>query len=521
MRVEIMDTTLRDGEQTQGVSYSPLEKLHVAKLLLKDLKVDRIEVASARVSSGEFEAIKHITDWARHNNMHRKIEVLGFVDGDVSLNWINDAGGKVINLLCKGSLRHLEKQLKKTPEKHISDIRELIRKATARDMEVNIYLEDWSNGMIYSEDYVLYFLESLKNEEIQRFMLPDTLGILNPDQTFQFCSKMIEKFPDLRCDFHAHNDYDLAVANVYSAVKAGIPGVHTTINGLGERAGNAPLSSVLGVLRDLMNVETGVNEFEITKASRIVETFSGIRIPVNKPVIGENVFTQTSGVHADGDSKDNLYFNNLLPERFGRKRKYALGKQSGKATIRKNLEEFGLFLNPESLTKVTQRVIELGDKKENVTTEDLPFIIADVLGNEQINYQIFIKNYSLSLSYGLKPFASVQIEIDGNLYQETSSGDGQYDAFMRALHIIYDKLGKQYPLLTDYQVSIPPGGKTDAFVETVITWDYNGKEFKTRGFDADQTESAIKATERMLNIIENLELNSLHNQKLIDVAHGF
>ena len=250
------------------------------------------------------------------------------------------------------------------------------------------------------------------------------------------------------------------LANVFSAVQAGIKGIHTTINGLGERAGNAPLSSVIGVLRDLLNIETGINEFEITKASKIVETFSGIRIPVNKPVIGENVFTQTSGVHADGDSKDNLYFNSLLPERFGRKRKYALGKQSGKATIRKNLEEFGLFLNPESLTKVTQRVIELGDKKENVTTEDLPFIIADVLGSEQINYKIFIKNYSLSLSYGLKPFASVQIEIDGNLYQETSSGDGQYDAFMKALRIIYDKLGKAISC-TDRLPGINSSGRKD------------------------------------------------------------
>jgi D-citramalate synthase len=504
MRVEIMDTTLRDGEQTQGVSYTPLEKLHIAKLLLRDLKVDRIEVASARVSSGEFDALSKITEWARHNNLHRKVEVLGFVDGEISLNWINDAGGKVNNLLCKGSLRHLEKQLRKTPEQHVNDIKGIIRKAEAREMEVNIYLEDWSNGMINSEEYVFFMLDSLKDENIMRFMLPDTLGILNAEQTFDFCKKIVDSYPSLHFDFHAHNDYDLAVANVFAAVKAGVKGIHTTINGLGERAGNAPLSSVIGVLRDQLHAETGVNEFEITNASKIVETFSGIRIPVNKPVIGENVFTQTSGIHADGDSKDNLYYNNLLPERFGRKRKYALGKQSGKATIKKNLEDFGLFLDPESLTKVTQRVIELGDKKENVTPEDLPFIIADVLGREQINYKIFIKNYSLSLSYGLKPSANIQVEIDGNLYQETSSGDGQYDAFMKALRLIYDKLGKQYPLLTDYQVSIPPGGATDALVETVITWDLNGKEFRTKGLDADQTESAIKATERMLNIIEGL-----------------
>jgi D-citramalate synthase len=516
MRVEIMDTTLRDGEQTQGVSYSPPEKLHIAKLLLKDLKVDRIEVASARVSQGEFEALKQITEWARHNNLHRKVEVLGFVDGDISINWIRDAGGKVINLLCKGSLRHLEKQLRKTPEQHVADIRKIIAKAEAFDMDVNIYLEDWSNGMINSPDYVFFMIDSLKDERVERIMLPDTLGILGPDQTFEYCKKIVEKYPDVHFDFHPHNDYDLAIANIHSAVRAGVKGLHTTINGLGERAGNAPLSSVIGILRDLLKAETGINEFEITKASKMVETFSGIRIPVNKPIIGEFVFTQTSGVHADGDSKDNLYFNNLLPERFGRKRKYALGKQSGKATVKKNLEEFGLSLNPDSLAKVTQKVIELGDKKENLTTEDLPFIIADVLGSEQINYKILIKNYSLSLSAGLKPSANIQVQIDDNLYQETSSGDGQYDAFMKALHKIYDKLEKHLPSLTDYQVSIPPGGKTDAFVETVISWDFLGREFRTRGLDADQTESAIKATEKMLNIIEGL-YEEVNNKAILKV----
>jgi D-citramalate synthase len=447
-----------------------------------------------------------ITRWARRNNFQKKVEVLGFIDGDISINWIHDAGGKVVNLLCKGSLRHLEKQLRKTPEQHVNDIKGIINRAGELGMDVNIYLEDWSNGMIYSEDYVYYMIDNLKDEKIKRIMLPDTLGILNPDQTYTFCRKIVDKYPALHFDFHPHNDYDLAVANVYSSVRAGIKGVHVTINGLGERAGNAPLSSVIGVLHDQLKVETGVNEFEITKASKIVETFSGIRIPVNKPVIGENVFTQTSGVHADGDSKDNLYYNNLLPERFGRKRKYALGKQSGKATIKKNLEEFGLDLNPESLAKVTQRVIELGDKKENVTPEDLPFIISDVLGNDRADYKIFIKNYSLSLSFGLKPFASVQIEIDGSIYQETSSGDGQYDAFMKAIRVIYDRLGKELPILTDYEVSIPPGGKTDALVETVITWNFKNREFRTKGLDADQTESAIKATEKMLNIVENSEI---------------
>jgi len=517
MKVEILDTTLRDGEQTQGVSYSPLEKLHIATMLLRDLKADRIEVASARVSPGEQEAVRLITSWAEQNGMAESVEVLGFVDGTGSIDWIREAGGRVINLLCKGSLRHLEKQLRKTTDEHIGDILDIVAMAEARDMIVNIYLEDWSNGMLSSPEYVFRMVDALSVSSIRRIMLPDTLGILNPDQTFDFCSQMTARHPEVHFDFHPHNDYDLSVANVFASVKAGVKGIHATVNGLGERAGNAPLSSVIALLRDHLNAETGVKEYEITRVSRMVEKFSGIRIPVNKPVIGANVFTQTSGVHADGDRKDNLYCSHLSPERFGRKREYALGKQSGKATIRKNLEEYGMELSPELIARVTERVIELGDKKESVTREDLPFIIADVLGEDRSGYRVFIRNYSLNLTCGLKPSASVQVEIDGILHQETAAGDGQYDAFMKALRMIYESLGTGLPLLTDYEVSIPPGGKTDALVETVIRWNHNGREFRTRGLDADQTESAIKATEKMLNIICRNETNHKHN-KLIAIT---
>ena len=435
--MEILDTTLRDGEQTKGVSYSPHEKLHIATMLLRDLKTDRIEVASARVSPGEQEAVRLITSWAEQNGMADRIEVLGFVDGARSLDWIREAGGRVINLLCKGSSRHLEKQLRKTPDEHLCDILDIVSMAETRDMIVNIYLEDWSNGMLSSPGYVIRMVDALAGSGIKRIMLPDTLGILNPDQTFNFCSQMTARQPEVHFDFHPHNDYDLSVANIFSAVKAGVRGVHTTVNGLGERAGNAPLSSVIALLRDHLDAETDVNEYEITRISRMVEKFSGIRIPVNKPVIGANVFTQTSGVHADGDRKDNLYCSTLGPERFGRKREYALGKQSGKATIRKNLEEFGLELSPDLIARVTERVIELGDKKESVTRDDLPFIIADVLGDDRSGYRVFIRNYSLNLTCGLKPSASVQVEIDGILHQETAAGDGQYDAFMKALRKVY------------------------------------------------------------------------------------
>ncbi len=186
MQIEIMDTTLRDGEQTSGVSFSAHEKLSLAKILLQDVKVDRIEVASARVSEGEFECVNAITTWAKKNGLIDHVEVLGFVDGKVSVDWITSAGGRVINLLAKGSQRHVELQLRKTPEQHLADIKELIAYADSQNVDVNIYLEDWSNGMISSPDYVFFMVDGLKDTSIKRFMLPDTLGILNPDQTLDF-----------------------------------------------------------------------------------------------------------------------------------------------------------------------------------------------------------------------------------------------------------------------------------------------------------------------------------------------
>jgi D-citramalate synthase len=237
--------------------------------------------------------------------------------------------------------------------------------------------------------------------------------------------------------------------------------------------------------------------------SRIVSSYSGLRIPNNKPVTGDSVFTQCAGIHADGDNKNNLYYNDLLPERFGRMREYALGKMSGRSNIKKNLESLGIEMDEVSMKKVTERIIELGDKKEIVTQDDLPFIIADVLHNES-NDRIKMVNYSLSLTHGLRPTATVRIDIDGVEYEQTAPGDGQFHAFSKALWKIYTQLDKPKPVLTDYNVSIPSGGRTDALVQTVISWNFNGKDFKTRGLDVDQTEAAIKATVKMLNMIENM-----------------
>ena len=429
-----MDTTLRDGEQTSGMSFSSSEKLTIAKLLLTELNVDRIEIASARVSKGEFKAAQAITNWAKQNQYLNKIEILTFLDDGISLEWLIKSGAKVQNLLTKGSLNHLKHQIKKTPNQHFKEVSNSILNALKKGISTNVYLEDWSNGMRNSKDYVYKYLDFLKTLPVKRILLPDTLGVLSPKETYVFLSDIINEYPELHFDFHAHNDYDLSVSNVIESLNAGCHGIHLTINGMGERAGNAPMASVAAVIRDFLpNIHINLNEKSLHKVSKLVSAFTGFRIPANKPIVGENVFTQTAGIHADGDSKNNLYYNDLLPERFGRKRKYALGKTSGKANIKKNLQELGLTLNDEDIKKVTKRIIELGDKKERVTSEDLPFIISDVLNNYDFKKNIIIKSYELKHKKGLNPSAELEIIIKGELFKESGSGDGQFNAFINAI----------------------------------------------------------------------------------------
>ena len=495
---------MRDGEQTSGVSFLPHEKLVIARRLLSEVNVDRIEVASARVSEGEKEAVSMICRYASRIGRLNSVEVLGFVDGKRSVDWIRSCGCRVINLLAKGSLRHCVHQLRKSPEQHIADLRETIGYAHAMGLDVNLYLEDWSSGMRDSVDYVYQLLDALRHELVHRYMLSDTLGIMNPLQCVEYMRKMVKRYPGYHFDFHGHNDYDLAVSNTLAAVLSGCKGLHVTVNGLGERCGNAPLASVQAILRDHFDAKTNICEEKLNDLSHLVEGYSGIAIAPNMPIVGENVFTQVAGVHADGDSKHQLYQNALVPERFGRRREYALGKNSGRANIAKNLEELGLELTPEQTRLVTARITELGEKKEIVTQEDLPYIVNDVLRNHVPGDRVRLISYMVSTAYGLKPGANVKVEINGRQFEAGATGDGQYDAFVKAMRHIYKKyLGRTFPILVNYAVSIPPGGRTDALVQTVIAWQFPDRIVRTRGLDADQTEAAIKATFKMLNIFEN------------------
>ena len=498
--ITLMDTTLRDGEQTQGVSFAPAEKLSIAQALLGRLKVDRIEVASAGVSQGEQNAVAKINEWAASKGVLDRVEVLGFVDHTRSVDWIVGAGGKVINLLAKGSEKHCLTQLRHQPEQHIERIKLTVEYAQSQGLRVNVYFEDWSNGYKDNPQYVYRLAQALQDCGIEHFMLPDTLGVMSPQEVSASISDMVTRFPNLQFDFHPHNDYGLATANVMAAVDAGINSIHCTINCLGERAGNASLAEVAVVLRDKMGLELNIDEQHIVDVSQMVESFSGKFVACNAPILGTDVFTQTAGIHADGDKKGDLYVTKLSPERFARKRMYALGKMAGKASLEQNLDELGISLNAEDQKKVLAKVIELGDSKQIITPEDLPFIISDVL-EDRDTQQIVLHDCRTTSHLNDQSSAELTLLIHGESFTESAKGNGAYDAFVHALDkILLGHPQISRPKLVDYQVHIPKGGKTNALTEAAITWELdNGRKMTTRGVNSNQVFAAMQATLKVIN----------------------
>jgi D-citramalate synthase len=344
-------------------------------------------------------------------------------------------------------------------------------------------------------------VELMRELGVERIFLADTLGIFSPADVTRYVGLMVSTWPTINFEFHAHNDYGLAAANALASVRAGARGVHTSVNGLGERTGNARLAEVVATIHDHTTFRTGVEESRLSALSRLVETFSGKDVADNTPIVGRDVYTQTAGIHADGDAKGELYASRLLPTRFGQKRRYALGKLAGKASLEHNLKALGIELRAENKSLVLQRIIELADRKNRISAQDLPYIIADVL-KTPTEQRVRVKSYRVSVDSDEAPRAEIVLAYRDKTSAAKARGSGGYDAFMNALRKAAKKFKLEIPTLLDFRVRIPPGGRTTALVETVITWKADNEaegSFSTLGLDSDQLAAAVIATEKMLN----------------------
>ncbi len=499
--LEIMDTTLRDGEQVSGVSYTAEEKFTIARFILEKLRVDRIEVCSALSSEEDLNAAKRISIFAEEKMKKPfAVEALAFMNS-ASVEWLKKANVRTANLLVKGSLVHLKKQLRMKPEEQNKLIKDIVEEMKEAKMRVHVYLEDVSYGIQEDKNFVYSLLEALSDLDVDRIMLPDTRGILAPWQVRDLFGPLFKAFPKLIFDFHAHNDYGLAVANTLEAARLPFRGVHATVNGMGERTGNAALEEVVVAVKDFTNRRMNIVEKYLTRASHLVQRISGKRVAWNKPIVGDDVFTHVAGVHADGEKKGNVYTSKLYAERFGRSKSYSVGKLSGKASIELALKDMGLTLNKEQVKEVLKQVVALGERKSKITEADLFFIAREVLRAGGCNL-FKVLDINVLSDNKLPSSCVVKVKVKKEEIVAVGKGNGGFDAFMSAIRSIAKKEDFLLPELVDFEVGIPKGGGTDALVETTITWrDRRGRIFRTVGVNADQVLAAVAAAEKAINYI--------------------
>ena len=488
MELKILDTTLRDGEQTPGVSLTVEQKVMIASAL-DALGVDIIEAGTAIASKGDFDAIKEIS------NAGLDAEICSFARvKKIDIDAAADADADSVFMVAPSSDIHIKS---KFPDKTREDVIEMsveaIEYAKERGLIVEFGAEDASRADL---NFVKELFRHAVEAGADRLTFTDTVGVLTPEKSEAILRELSSEF-DVPIAFHGHDDFGLATANTIYAVKGGAKEIHVTVNGLGERAGNAALEEVVIALEVLYGIKTKINKQRIYDTSKLVEKLTRVVIPPNKPIVGENAFTHESGIHTSAILRNSHTYEPISPEMVGRRRTIVLGKHAGRASVEAIMKELGYKATPEQMREILARIKEIGDKGKRVTDADVRTIIETVL---QIKREKKVKLKGLNIVCGkdIIPTASIILEIDGKEIISADVGLGPVDAAINAIK----KAVSEYAdiELVSYHVDAITGG-TDALVDVIIQLKRGDKIVTARGARTDIIMASVEAFIEGLNML--------------------
>jgi len=495
-RVIIFDTTLRDGEQSPGASLNLNDKLTVARALEK-LGVDVIEAGFPIASPGDFAAVREIAHQVRRPviaGLARASEK----DIRTCYQAIKFARRPRIHTFIATSDIHIKKKLQKTKEEVLKIAVEAVRLAKKLCPDVEFSAEDAGRSDF---EYLVKVVEKVIEAGATTVNIPDTVGYTIPAEFAELIAglkKRVSNIEKVTLSVHCHNDLGLAVANSLAAVAAGARQVECTINGVGERAGNASLEEVvmaLNVRRNLFGLSTDIRTKEIYRTSRLVSTLMGIPVQPNKAIVGENAFAHEAGIHQDGILKDPKTYEIMTPDSVGvPESRLVLGKHSGRHAFNRRLEQLGYRLNKKQLEEAFAQFKILADKKKYVYDEDIITLIEQKMRSVP---EIYSLNYlQTSSGSGIVPTATIRLKYKNQVIQEAACGDGPVDAAYRAI----DKITRMKPQLLDYNLRALSGGK-DAQGEVVVRLSVSGRTFVGQGISTDIIEASVRAYLNALNKI--------------------
>lgn len=480
--VRFFDTTLRDGEQTPGVSLTPSQKLEIATAL-SEIGVSVIEAGSAVASEGEREAIRMIADAGLKTEICTYVRAL-----PQDIDCAAETGADSVHLVVPASDLHISRKMQKTREEVHEMAMKAVTYAKERGLIVELSGEDASRA---DQTYLRNLFRDGVEYGADRLCFCDTVGVLTPERA----REVIPALCLAPLSIHCHNDLGLALATTLSALKAGATCSHVTVNGLGERAGNTPFEEVVMSLETLYGYKTGIDTRKIYPLSTLVSHLTGVPFATNKPIVGTMAFTHESGIHAHGLFRDSRTYEPMSPETVGRTRRIVLGKHSGSASVKAALTELGYNPNPRQLEEIVKRVKALGDEGRRVSDTDV-MAISDAVLLIECKPIISIKQFTVVSGSNILPTASVTMEINGEIITGAATGDGPVDAALRVLRQSVASAGDIR--LEEYHVEAITGG-TDAMVDVTVKLNKDGRTITSRGARTDIIQASVEAVVTGMN----------------------